>query len=576
MACLFRRAIAEQVSQVLGLSPEKLISHIHAIPVQRKLDSPDFQLFINSVSEHHFDATYCKKITHKLVSKLTRNSIISEIGTGRGSVTFKINRDFFTKAILRKISEDGSSYGINSELLAATPKGLTLVEYSSPNIAKKFHIGHLRSTIIGNFIANLKEAVGCKVIRMNYLGDWGFQFGLLSAGFGKYGCEDKLKDNPLQHLFEVYVKASATAAKDEDMKCSAENFMQKLENGDPQALSLWTRFRDLSIEEYTKVYKRLGVQFDEYSGESFYNKKAQDVLTLLKSKGILKTAGDGKGVVDLSDQGDLSMYSIVMRNDGTSLYITRDLAAAIDRMEKYSFDEMIYVTDKSQQTHFQDLFKILEILGKEQVGKCKHIGFGRVTGMQTRRGDVIFLEDVLDEARSRMLQNMQNSQTSKITVDPADTAEKIGIAALIVQDFKGPLLSDYDFKWDQALQSNGDSGVFLQYTHARLHSLLSLWESRDQEEFDANCLQDPSISSTLRHLLRYDEVIHKSLKDLQPRYLVSYLMGLSHLVNVAHHSLHVKGSSPDVAHALLFFFNSVRVVLASGMKLLGITPVEKM
>ncbi|XP_040206016.1 probable arginine--tRNA ligase, mitochondrial isoform X2 [Rana temporaria] len=411
---------------------------------------------------------------------------------------------------------------------------------------------------------------------MNYLGDWGFQFGLLGAGFNKYGCEEKLRANPLQHLFEVYVKVSATAEKDDDIKQSAQDFMQRLENGHPQALSLWTHFRDLSIEEYAKVYKRLGVRFDEYSGESFYTEKAQDILKLLKSKGMLKTTGDGKIVVDLSEQGDLSTHSTVMRSDGTALYITRDLAAAIDRMEKYTFDEMIYVTDKSQQTHFEHLFKILEILGKERVSKCQHVKFGRVQGMQTRRGDVIFLEDVLDEARSRMLQNMANSETSKTTEDPADTAEKIGIAALIVQDFKGPLFSDYQFQWDQALQSSGDTGVFLQYTHARLHSLLNLWETREKEEFDANCLQDPSVSSTLRHFLRYDEVIHKTLKELQPRYLVSYLMGLGHLANVAHRSLHVKGSSPDVAHARLLFFNSIRVVLANGMRLLGITPLDKM
>lgn len=363
MACLFRRAIAEQVSQVLGLPPEKLIPHIHAIQVHRKQDSPDFQLYVNSVPGGQFNAACQMENAQKLASKLAENSVISQIGTGRGSVTFRINRDLLTKTILRKINQDGSSYGMNSELLSNTPRGLTLVEYSSPNIAKKFHVGHLRSTIIGNFIANLKEAVGCKVVRMNYLGDWGFQFGLLGAGFSKYGCEEKLRANPLQHLFEVYVKVSATAEKDEDMKRSAQDFMQRLENGHPQALSLWTHFRDLSIEEYAKVYKRLGVQFDEYSGESFYTEKAQDILKLLKSKEILKTAGDGKIVVDLSEQGDLSTYSTVMRSDGTSLYITRDLAAAIDRMEKYNFDEMIYVIKVKK--HILNIYlKFWRFLGK--------------------------------------------------------------------------------------------------------------------------------------------------------------------------------------------------------------------
>ncbi|XP_068087231.1 probable arginine--tRNA ligase, mitochondrial [Hyperolius riggenbachi] len=578
MAGHFRRVIAEQVSQILRVPEKELIPHIHAVQVLKKQLTPDFKLFVNSVTKDYFDAVSHKEKAHRLAGKLSSNSVISEIGTGQGCVTFTINRDLLIKRVLHEIAQDGPKYGFNSELLSDIPKGLTLVEYSSPNIAKKFHVGHLRSTIIGNFIANLKEAVGNKVVRMNYLGDWGFQFGLLGAGFSKFGCSEKLRAYPLEHLFEVYVKVNAEAEQDEEMKQCAQDFMQKLENGDPEAVSLWTHFRDLSIEEYSKVYKRLGCQFDEYSGESLYKEKAQDVINLLKSKGLLQKSSNDTGIVDLSKPGDreLSNYSTVMRSDGTSLYITRDIAAAIDRMEKYGFDEMIYVTDKSQEGHFEHLFQILKLLGKEQVDRCQHVMFGRVQGMQTRRGGVIFLEDVLDEARSRMLQNMANTETSKATEDPADVAEKIGIAALIVQDFKGLLVSDYCFNWSQALQSCGDTGVFLQYTHARLHSLLDLWESREEEAFDAVCLQDPCVILTLKHLLRYDEVIFKTLKDLQPRYLVSYLMGLGHLANVAHHTLRVKESSPEVAHARLLFFYSIQVVLANGMKVLGITPVDKM
>lgn len=576
MACFFRRAIAEQVSQALGVQPERILHHIHAVPVHRKRASPDFQIFLKSLVNDPLDAAYYQAKAEKLADKLVSDSVIGEFGLTRGFLTFKVNRPLLVKEVMHKIRQDGSRYGFTSELLSDFPKGLTLVEYSSPNIAKKFHVGHLRSTIIGNFIANLKEAVGNKVLRVNYLGDWGLQFGLLGAGYSEFGCEEKLKSNALQHLFEVYVKVNAAAEKDEEMKQSAQEFMRKLEGGHPQALSLWTHFRGLSIEEYAKVYKRLGVQFDEYSGESFYREKSQDILNLLRSKNILKITKEGTGVVDLTENGDLSAYSTVMRSDGTSLYLTRDIAAAIDRMEKYNFDEMVYVTDKSQQTHFQNLFKILKILGKDKVDCCKHVMFGRVRGMQTRRGDVIFLEDVLDEARARMLQNMAKAETSKTTEDPADTAEKIGVAALIIQDFKGQLQADYRFNWDEALQSCGDTGVFLQYTHARLQSLLSLWVTREEEDFSVSCLQEPSVIATLQHLLRYDEVIYKTLKELQPRYLVAYLMGLGHLANVAHHSLRVKGSTQEVAHARFHFFNAVSVVLASGMKLLGITPVDKM
>ncbi|XP_066461295.1 probable arginine--tRNA ligase, mitochondrial isoform X2 [Eleutherodactylus coqui] len=428
----------------------------------------------------------------------------------------------------------------------------------------------------GNFIANLKEAAGNKVLRVNYLGDWGLQFGLLGAGFSKFGCEEKLKSNALQHLFEVYVKVNAAVEKDEETKLSAYEFMRELDSGHPQALSLWTHFRGLSIEEYAKVYKRLGVEFDEYSGESLYRQKSQDVLNLLRSKNILQITNEGVGVVDLTEYEDSPVNATVMRSDGTTLYLTRDIAAAIDRRQKYNFDEMLYVTDKAQQTHFENLFKILNKLGEDKVDRCQHIMFGRIKGMKTRRGEVIFLDDVLDEARARMLQNMAKAGTTKATEDPAETAEKIGVAALIIQDFKGPLQADYSFSWDLALQSTGDTGVFLQYTHARLQSLLTLWSTREDDDFSVSCLQEPSAIATLQHLLRYDEVIYKTLKELQPRYLVAYLLALGHLANVAIHSLQVKGSPPEVAHARLQFFNNIQVVLASGMKLLGITPVNKM
>ncbi|KAG8444783.1 hypothetical protein GDO86_009814 [Hymenochirus boettgeri] len=546
MAWQFRSAIAEQVSRVLGLPSERVAKCIQTVPVHRKHESPDFQLFVSSLFEDDHKGSTCnhQKMAQQLAAKLVCDSVISEIGTNRGSVTFKINRNLLTRAILNKIKKDGSNYGLNTEIFSTLRRGRTVVEFSSPNIAKKFHVGHLRSTIIGNFIANLKEAVGNEVIRINYLGDWGLQFGLLGAGFSKFGSEEKLVANPLQHLFEVYVKVNQAAEKDEDVKLSAQAFLRRMEGGDPDALSLWKNFRDLSIQEYAKVYERLAVRFDDYSGESFYKEKSDDVVKQLERTGILQITDNGAAVVDLSEEINPSAFSTVMRSDGTSLYITRDVAAAIDRMERYNFNEMIYVTDKSQINHFQQLFKILKIMGKDQADCCRHVPFGLVRGMKTRRGEVVFLEDVLDEARSRMLQNMAMTRTSKQLEHPSDTAEKIGIAALIVQDFKGQLLSDYKFDWDQALQSTGDTGVFLQYTHARLH--------------------------------RYDEVIYKCLEDYQPRYLVTYLMTLGHLANVAHRTMHVKGSSPEVARARLLFFNNIQMILGNGMRLLGITPVNNM
>ncbi|XP_072355890.1 probable arginine--tRNA ligase, mitochondrial isoform X3 [Scyliorhinus torazame] len=429
---------------------------------------------------------------------------------------------------------------------------------------------------ICNFIANLKQALGNDVIRINYLGDWGMQFGLLGAGFQLFGSEVKLKTNPLQHLFDVYVEVNKMAENSEDIQKAAQVFFKKLEGGDEQTLSMWEQFRSISIEEYEKIYQRLGVHFDDYSGESMYQEKAQEVLCLLDQKGLLKKTKQGTGVVDLSPNGDLSVYAKIVRCDGTSLYLTRDVAAAIDRMKKYDFDQMIYVTDKEQCTHFQQLFEVLKIMGYNWTERCQHVPFGLVKGMKTRKGDVVFLEDVLNEARLRMLQNMAASKTTKELEDPEDTAEKVGVAALIIQDFKGPLLSDYEFDWDRVLQSQGDTGVFLQYTHARLCSLQRTCEDDLQTQFNPAYLQDPQAIALLQHLLRYDEVLHQVSEDLQPKHLVNYLVMLSRLASIAHRTLHVKGNLPQRATARFLLFKGTSSVLASGMKLLGITPVEKM
>uniref|UniRef100_A0AAQ5XCN3 Probable arginine--tRNA ligase, mitochondrial n=1 Tax=Amphiprion ocellaris TaxID=80972 RepID=A0AAQ5XCN3_AMPOC len=485
--------------------------------------------------------------------------VVEEISAGRGVINFKVNRKFLAQ---RKILHD-DKFGLNSELFLSLKRGTTLVEYSSPNIAKKFHAGHLRSTVIGNFIANLKQSLGNNVIRMNYLGDWGMQFGLLGAGFGQFGCLEKLKQNPLQHLFEVYVQVNKEAEHSEDIKQAAREFFRQLEQHESQAVSLWKQFREITVREYQRVYQRLGIHFDVYSGESFHQDQAQEVLQQLQSRGLLKTSEKGTGVVDLSLDGDMSNVCTVLRSDGTTLYITRDIAAAINRKEMYNFDEMIYVTDKSQENHFSQLFQILLSMGHSWAQRCRHVSFGLVQGMKTRTGEVVFLEDVLDEARARMLHNMSQS-TTKTMDNPEDTAEKVGISALIIQDFRGPLQSDYKFDWDQMLQAQGDTGVFLQYTHARLST------------FDPSLLHEQTSVSILQHLLRYDEVLYQSAQDLQPKHLINFLLKLCHLIASAHRELPVKGSPQDVAQARLRLFSGARSVLANGMRILGIAPVAKM
>ncbi|KAG7331887.1 hypothetical protein KOW79_005856 [Hemibagrus wyckioides] len=578
MASFFRRTISSQLVRICGGSEEVFIPLLSAVPVSKRQSTPEFRLAVSALVQNGFLSPEEDLLdqTERLARQLKVNSVIEEVTTGRGVINFRVNKLLLAQKVLSELREDPQTFGLKSEILRTLPRGRTLVEYSSPNIAKKFHAGHLRSTIIGHFIANLKQALGNDVIRVNYLGDWGMQFGLLGVGFQRLGSTEKLKENALQHLFEVYVQVNREAEHDESVRSDAADFYRRLEQHDEQALLLWKQFREITVQEYKRIYQRLGVHFDHYSGESFHQSKTQEVLNDLRKLGLLKTTEKGTGVVDLSEQGDMSSYSTVMRSDGTSLYITRDVAAALDRKQIFGFDEMIYVTDKSQSVHFQQLFQILRVMGHHWAHRCVHVPFGLVKGMSTRRGDVVFLEDVIDEAQNRMMHNMNQSKTSKAVSDPEQTADQIGISALIIQDFKGPLMADYVFDWERVLQAQGDTGVFLQYTHARLCSLLRTHGDETLTHLDASHLQDQRSVSVLQHLLRYDEVLLQSALELQPRYLVSYLLMLCHLVSSAHRHLPVKGSATDVAQARLRLFSGTCSVLASGMKILGVCPVEKM
>ncbi|XP_070843339.1 probable arginine--tRNA ligase, mitochondrial [Chaetodon trifascialis] len=579
MACFFRRRIAEKLGRALQQSEEAFIPALSAVPVFKKQQTADFRLSISSlrISGILPSSGDIQLQTEDLATRLKQDAVVEDISAGCGVINFRLNRTLLAQKTLEPFGKgQDDKFGLNSELFKTLKRGTTLVEFSSPNIAKKFHAGHLRSTIIGNFIANLKQSLGNSVIRMNYLGDWGMQFGLLGAGFGQFGCQEKLKQNPLQHLFEVYVQVNKEAEHNEDMKQAARDFFRQLEQHENEAVSLWQKFREITVDEYQQVYKRLGVHFDIYSGESFHQDQAQEVVQQLQSRGLLKTVENGAGVVDLSPGGDMSSVCTVLRSDGTTLYITRDLAAAMDRTEKYHFDEMIYVTDKSQVNHFHQLFQILLAMGHTWADRCHHVSFGLVRGMKTRSGEVVFLEDVLDEARARMLHNMSQAKTTKEMENPEDTAEKVGVSALIVQDFKGPLLSDYTFDWDRMLQARGDTGVFLQYTHARLRSLMQRNEGVEAATFDPSLLLDQASVVILQHLLRYDEVLYQSAQDLQPRHLVNYLLKLSHMSASAHRELPVRGSSQDVAQARLRLFSAACSVLANGMRILGITPVDRM
>ena len=383
--------------------------------------------------------------------------------------------------VIPLILKEKGKFGTNRKLglkdeLDPSSKKRIIVEFSSPNIAKPFHAGHLRSTIIGGFLANLYEAVGWDVIRMNYLGDWGRQFGLLANAFELYGSEEKLTQDPIGHLFDIYVEINKVSKPEEDeikekkdelklaeelkrdttqiekeisaleaksVNEKARQYFKKLETGDRDAFATWSRFRELSIERYEKTYARLNIHFDVYSGESQVEMSRMEKAVKQLSASGLSEDSKGAVIVDLTKSKDKNIKklgkALVKKTDGSSLYLTRDIGEAVKRYELYHFDKMLYVVASQQDMHVAQLFKILELMGNNEVSeKCQHVNFGMVQGMSTRRGTVKFLDDILRDVGEKMHEVMRRNEKKYVqVVDPEQTADTLGITAVMVQDMKG-------------------------------------------------------------------------------------------------------------------------------------------
>lgn len=345
--------------------------------------------------------------------------------------------------------------------LFSVPKDPIIVEFSSPNIAKPFHVGHLRSTIHGNFLSNLFLALGHDVKRLNYLGDWGTQFGLLQFGLDQgWFSWDEISKNPIRLLLEIYVKANALAEKDESVSVTARNLFQRLESGDEELSKNWTEIRQYTVTELRQTYARLGVQFDEFHWESQYGiKELTDVLSILEKAGHLFTKpGEGTKVVRLNDQRTVTL----IKSDGSSLYLTRDLAAAIDRWKKSPFRRMLYVVDNAQSDHFVSLKSVLSLMGHAWANNIEHVKFGRIKGMSTRKGTIVFLSDLLDEAHVRMKVKQITSPNTRVNVEEnPQITDILAVSAVIINDLKQRRQRDYIFNWDDALQvSNKKFSVF--------------------------------------------------------------------------------------------------------------------
>jgi len=489
------------------------------------------------------------------------------------------------------------SYGTNE----AGKGHKLLVEFSSPNIAKPFHAGHLRSTIIGAFLGNLYEANGWTVERWNYLGDWGKQFGLLAVGWGLYGSEEELQKDAVTHLYSVYVQINKLASEqgeEGEVNTQARAFFKRMEDGDAEALALWEKFRDLSIVKYTETYDRLNIRYDHYSGESQV-KREQIAAILAKLRDAPFVASD-KGAL----LADLTQYklekAIIERKDGTPLYITRDLAEAVQRWTKdkeakcgAGFDRMIYVVASQQDLHLAQFFKVLELMdfdfAQPSEQRLLHINFGMVLGMSTRKGTAVFLDQILEESKTNMHDVMRENADKYAQVeDPERTADIVGMTAVKIQDMQAKRINNYQFEWDRMLNFQGDTGPYLQYNHVRLCSverkvasdgiaLPDPFSTPIPPGLDAALLlQDAKARELIVHLANYPDVVRNAYRDHQPSTIVSYCFRLCHSVSSAWEVLLVKGQEREVALLRLWLYRCAKDVLGSALRLLTITPLDRM
>lgn len=503
----------------------------------------------------------------------------------------------------------GSEYGRNKFNGLRDPsdpsqgKKRIIVEFSSPNIAKPFHAGHLRSTIIGGFIANVYEAAGWDTIRINYLGDWGKQYGLLALAYERYGSEEELKKDPINHLYELYVKMNADMSKEKEdiakekaegkditereansLDEQARQYFRKMVDGDPAAVALWKRFRELSIVRYKQTYARLNIHFDDYSGESQVTEEAMERTAKQMAEKKISTESEGAMIVNFAElipgkEGKRLERPIVRKKDGTALYLTRDISELLNRHEKYKFDKMIYVVASQQDLHLRQLFKIIELLGhKEIADKVQHITFGLVLGMSTRKGTAKFLDDILRDVADKMHEVMKKNDVKYCQVaNPEATADILGISSVMVQDMSGKRINNYKFDMDTMTSFEGDTGPYLQYAHARICSIerKAALSKEDLASADLSLLTEAHAIDLIRLLAQWPDVVSTVLKSLEPTNILTYLFKMTHVLSGSYDHLRIVGSEPELKKARMALYDAARIVLANGMKLLGLDPVER-
>lgn len=494
-------------------------------------------------------------------------------------VNMFISKAEFVKDTLEEVLAKGDDFGRTD--IGNGKK--VIVEYSSPNIAKPFHIGHIRSTVIGNSIYKIYDALGYDVVRINHLGDYGTQFGKMICAYRHWGNKEDVIKEPIKTLLSYYTKFHVEVEDHPELDDEAREIFTKLEHGEKEEVELWQWFRDESLKEFTRVYDMLGISFDSYAGESFYSDKMPRFVEELKDKGLLEES-QGAQIVDLENYG--LGAALITKSDGSTLYITRDIAAAVYRKETYDFYKNIYVVASQQNLHFQQWIQIVELLGYEWARDCVHIPFGLVSledgTMSTREGRVVFLEDVLNGAveKTREIIKEKNADASEADID--EIAKTVGIGAVIFQELSNNRIKDYVFKWDKVLNFDGETGPYVQYTHARCVSVLRkagdevVKKAAALESVDCNYLCSDSAYELAKLLYKFPDVVVDAGDKYEPSIVTRHIVDLAQGFNRFYHDEHILTDNEDEKTAKVALVIAAKAAIKNGLALLGMKAPERM
>ncbi len=568
----FKQIIAEEIEKATDIKSEQILSNI-GVPKDASNGDYAFPCFSLAKELKKSPVAIAEEIKQKIEQGLENNKEISEVNAVNGFLNFKLNKNYIAKEVVEEFEKEKQHFGAGKLEKVQN----IVIDYSAPNIAKPFHIGHLRSTVIGQALYNIYKFLGYNVTSINHLGDYGTQFGKLIEGYKRWGTEYDIENNPIDELTKIYIRINNLCKEDESVLEECRNNFKKLEDGDEYCTTLWKKFRDLSLKEFNKVYDVLGIKFDSLNGEAFYSDKMPEIINILEKAGKLEES-EGAKVVKL---GEEMPPCLIIKSNGSTTYATRDLAAIKYRAETYDFDKAIYVTSYEQILHFKQVFETAKYLGlaPKYTNGLVHVPFGMVLSkdgkMSTREGKIIKLEDLLNEAIEKSRKVIENKNPN--LENKEEVAKKVGIGAVIFNDLANSRIKDELFDWDTMLNFNGETGPYVQYTTVRAKSVLEkAGYQPDIKDVNIEKMNDIDSQKIINQLYNFNNILKSVTEKEEPSILARYLIDLAQNFSSFYNNCHIITEDKELQNARLYITYMVKTVLEKGLNLLGIQVPEKM